>query len=371
MVKVINATAAVGKKSVKNRIKEKYRVLTVRNKIILWSIAIIALLFFIIMIGIIGAIQGVLKTGENVEMSAFGTAQVSPEVERYREQIASELSKFELEQYTDLLLALMMQESGGRGNDPMQASESKCGRIGCIKNPDESIVYGVKHFVNVLQKANYDVKLTLQSYNFGSGFIDYVMANGGAYTKELAIEYSQKMYQKFKNTGLYKCHRPAAIQYQACYGDIEYVDAVLRYLPSAMMGNSATLSNGFSSPLKRSLEITSPYGWRTLDGVREFHLGVDLSCNESNTVHAVQDGVVVYAGVRGTYGNLVQIQHGNFISAYAHLSKINVKNGQSVSSGQSIGACGKTGRATGTHLHFELKTEMWGGQFDPTPFLFK
>ncbi len=76
-----------------------------------------------------------------------------------------------------------------------------------------------------LPQANEDVKLTLQSYNFGGGFIDYVQENGGRYTKQLAISFSQMMYQRVKKSGIYQCHRPSAIEHQACYGDIEYVDA--------------------------------------------------------------------------------------------------------------------------------------------------
>lgn len=368
---VINTTKKTAKSILKRTIKAKFGVLSLKVKLIIGGIVILAMLLLLLIAGVISTLQSFLNNQESNNISFFGTALVSPEVERYRDSIAAELAKYDLEQYTDLLLALMMQESGGRGADPMQASESKCGKIGCIKSPEESIVYGVKHFVNVLEKANYDVKLTLQSYNFGGGFIDFVMANGGVYTKELAIEYSQKMYQKLKHTGIYKCHRPSAIQYQACYGDIEYVDAVLRYLPSAVIGSSKTLTSGISSPLNRDLYVTSPFGWRTINGAKEFHLGVDLRCNETDSVHSVKDGVVIYAGVKGTYGNLVQIKHDGFITAYAHLSKINVKKGQQVSSGQQVGACGNTGRSTGTHLHFETKTEVWGGHYNPEILLFK
>lgn len=55
---------------------------------------------------------------------------------------------------------------------------------------------------------------------FGTGFFDFVGANGGKYTKELAIKFSQQQYQKVKHTGMYHCLRPEAVPYQACYGDI-------------------------------------------------------------------------------------------------------------------------------------------------------
>ncbi|TKI26968.1 hypothetical protein FC700_30240, partial [Bacillus mycoides] len=73
------------------------------------------------------------------------------------------------------------------------------------------------------------IKTALQAYNFGTGFFDFVGANGGKYTKELAIKFSQQQYQKVKHTGMYHCLRPEAVPFDACYGDILYVDAVLKY----------------------------------------------------------------------------------------------------------------------------------------------
>ncbi|WP_319637840.1 bifunctional lytic transglycosylase/C40 family peptidase [Priestia aryabhattai] len=159
-----------------------------------------------------------------------GTANVSPEVMKYQPLLEKYAQKHGLDaSYVPIMMALMMQESGGRGNDPMQSSESKCGRVGCIKNPEASIDQGVKHFKSVLEKAHYDLELCLQSYNFGPGFIIFVNKNGGHYTKELAIKFSQIQYQKVKHTGNYHCLRPEAVPYQACYGDIAYKDAVLKY----------------------------------------------------------------------------------------------------------------------------------------------
>ncbi|MFF2444388.1 lysozyme family protein [Priestia megaterium] len=150
-----------------------------------------------------------------------GTANVSPEVMRYQPLLEKYAQKHGLDaSYVPIMMALMMQESGGRGNDPMQSSESKCGSVGCIQNPKASIDQGVKHFKDVLEKAHYDLELCLQSYNFGPGFIIFVNKNGGHYTKELAIKFSQIQYQKVKHTGNYHCLRPEAVPYQACYGDI-------------------------------------------------------------------------------------------------------------------------------------------------------
>ncbi len=185
-------------------------------------------------VAITGEFESENEQGEVTEIEGggigAGTANVSPEVMRYQPLLEKYAQKHGLDaSYVPIMMALMMQESGGRGNDPMQSSESKCGSVGCIQNPEASIDQGVKHFKDVLEKAHYDLELCLQSYNFGPGFIIFVNKNGGHYTKELAIKFSQIQYQKVKHTGNYHCLRPEAVPYQACYGDIAYKDAVLKY----------------------------------------------------------------------------------------------------------------------------------------------
>lgn len=97
--------------------------------------------------------------------------------------------------------------------------------------------------------------------------------------------------------------------------------------------------------------ITSRYGPRG----GGFHSGIDIGAGYGAGVGAAAGGSVVSAGWQGNYGKCVLINHGNgLVTRYAHLSQINVSSGQSVSSGQMIGLVGRTGRATGPHLHFEV-----------------
>jgi len=149
---------------------------------------------------------------------------VSSQVKAYEPVIQKYANKYGIGGYTQILMAKMMQESGGRGSDPMQASESYCGRVGCIKNPEVSIEQGVKYFAKVLKKAGGDVKLALQSYNYGSGFIDYVKKHGGKYTKKLAWDYAEMMVKK---VGKISRIPPG-------YGDSQYVDRVLRYYEGSL-----------------------------------------------------------------------------------------------------------------------------------------
>lgn len=94
------------------------------------------------------------------------------------------------------------------------------------------------------------------------------------------------------------------------------------------------------------------------------HLGVDYAAPTGTPAQTVGDGVVEFAGVQGGYGNMVIVRHGNNHSTvYAHLSRIQVRKGQTVQKGQTIGAVGSTGWSTGPHLHFEFRVN--GTHVDP------
>jgi murein DD-endopeptidase MepM/ murein hydrolase activator NlpD len=94
------------------------------------------------------------------------------------------------------------------------------------------------------------------------------------------------------------------------------------------------------------------------------HLGVDYAAPIGTPVRSVGDGVVEFAGVQNGFGNMVMVKHrNNSATVYAHLSRINVRGGQSISQGQNVGAVGQTGWATGPHLHFEFRVN--GAHKDP------
>lgn len=150
-------------------------------------------------------------------------------VENYRPTVEKYAKEYDVFNYVDILLAMMMQESGGKGNDPMQASESLCGERGCIDDPELSIEQGVYYFSETVKASEGDLKLAIQSYNFGRGFVNYVKEKNATYTEQLAIEFSQKMYNGAEDKSVYTCLRKEAKQYNACYGDIYYVRDVLNY----------------------------------------------------------------------------------------------------------------------------------------------
>lgn len=94
------------------------------------------------------------------------------------------------------------------------------------------------------------------------------------------------------------------------------------------------------------------------------HRGVDYAAPNGTPAQTVGDGVVEFAGVQGGFGNMVIVRHGNnHATVYAHLSRIQVRRGQTVQKGQVVGAVGSTGWSTGPHLHFEFRVN--GVHVDP------
>jgi murein DD-endopeptidase MepM/ murein hydrolase activator NlpD len=115
---------------------------------------------------------------------------------------------------------------------------------------------------------------------------------------------------------------------------------------------------------------SSNFGWRIdpFSGQRAFHEGIDFMAEQGTPIVAAAGGVVVYSDFHPQYGNMIEIDHGNnLITRYAHASTRLVKAGDVVLRGAKIAEVGKTGRATGTHLHFEVRQR--GAPQNPTQFL--
>ena len=154
-------------------------------------------------------------------------------------------------------------------------------------------------------------------------------------------------------------------------GDAEGAPAAPSPLPGALrarasagsdpelLGQSPELSRPdpeFHSPLAG--RISSRFGMRAdpFTGAPRHHGGVDIAAPEGSTFRAARPGRVVFAGERGGYGTAVELDHGDGVTTlYAHASALLVREGDRVAAGQPIGQVGTTGRATGPHLHFEVR----------------
>ena len=104
--------------------------------------------------------------------------------------------------------------------------------------------------------------------------------------------------------------------------------------------------------------VTSGFAWRTspFTGKREFHKGIDISAPRGTPIYAPARGNVTFSGRDGSYGLSIRLKHNSSLSTrFAHLHRIAIKSGQTVTRGELIGYVGNTGRSTGPHLHYEVR----------------
>jgi murein DD-endopeptidase MepM/ murein hydrolase activator NlpD len=134
-------------------------------------------------------------------------------------------------------------------------------------------------------------------------------------------------------------------------------------IPPTLAPQTKTESNDIIAVLRSQLSkyrVSSEVGWRRdpISGERRFHKGTDFAIPEGTPVPSATRGKVVFSGDQGEFGQTVVIENkqGQRIR-YAHLSRLNVQEGQEVKQGQNIGAVGSTGRSTGAHLHVEVEKD--------------
>ncbi len=241
-----------------------------RKKGAVIGIAIIVPIMLLVSIvgSVTSQISAVLVGGEEEE-SIGGDSTItvslnlSPDVERYRELVLAEAKKYGMEAYINLFLAVIMQESGGQGGDIFQASES----LGLPPNTLDtagSIEQGVKYLSGMITKARVEspedlehIRLALQGYNFGGGYIDYAMLNGGNWTQENTFSYAKEKSGGVRNTGS-RAEQLGPWR----YGDQYYTDHVLRYY---QRGDQAEESVAAGEAAKVALE--GRLDWLFPDGV--------------------------------------------------------------------------------------------------------
>ena len=212
-----------------------------KRKLLLFLLPLILLSGFLLLALVVGIIASFVQqqnymaaksyyeSQEEDESYTDGTLALSTEVEAYRLIVYSEACKYDMGEYVDLFLAVMMQESGGKYQDLFQCSES----LGLPRNSltqTESITQGVKLLTSYLTQASVtsttditNIRLALQAYNFGSGFIKFAQSYGG-WTQDATNAYAEKYSNGKKRTGV----RAEQIGIWN-YGDQYYTDHVLRY----------------------------------------------------------------------------------------------------------------------------------------------
>ena len=184
------------------------------------GISLILLLVLLLFIGIFAALS------DNSSVSSTN-APLSTEVLAYTDTIEKYAKQYEMEDYVPIIQAVMMQESGGKGTDPMQSSECPYNtkypnKPNAIQEPEYSIDVGIHYLSDCFKSAqvkdsfdNEHIFLALQGYNYGNGYIDWAVKNFGGYSKANAKVFSD---QKKAELGT------------DVYGDPNYVEHVMRYV---------------------------------------------------------------------------------------------------------------------------------------------
>lgn len=128
----------------------------------------------------------------------------------------------------------------------------------------------------------------------------------------------------------------------------------------------------FALPLRRGFRVSARYGVRG-NWIAGHHTGIDLAVPTGTPVHAVGAGTVVLARWSGAYGKAVtvRLRDGHY-AVYGHLSRISVRQGARIGTGDRLGSSGATGRATGPHLHLEIRSRRgYGSDINPVRYLAK
>lgn len=176
------------------------------------------LVVLILIVGIIGGVAFLGNSQSNEALSAEVLAH-TPAIQKYA-------SEFGIPEYVPAIQAIMMQESGGRGTDPMQASECPYNTQypntpGAIQDADYSIKVGIQYYAECVRESGCEnpqdmdrLKLSWQGYNYGNGYISWTLEKFGGYSEANALQFSKEQ---------------AAAHGWSSYGDTEYVPHVMRY----------------------------------------------------------------------------------------------------------------------------------------------
>lgn len=305
-------------------------------------------------------------TLDTTEEISSGNKNLNEAVLRYKSDVEAAAKKFGIPDKVSWLLAIMMVESGGKGLDPMQSSESKGLPMNTIASPKESIEAGAEHLANTVRltkELDVDPWIAIGAYNYGVYYVKFMSQNGKKYNIDIAEKYSREVVAPSlgNHSGeKYSYVNDVSLKFNKTYlywngGNYFYTELVKQYLGPT---NKVTGSSGkYILPVDNPI-ISSPFGNRLNPkdtSSSEFHRGLDFANPYGSNIKAIQSGTVIVAESHYSWGDHVVIQHPDGkVSLYAHQSQILVRVGDKVKQGQVIGKIGSTGNSTGPHLHLEI-----------------
>ncbi len=296
----------------------------------------------------------------NIGSNIIGNANIVAWLEKYTKL-------YGISDYIGLAYALIMVENPGTdGTDDIMQSSESAGHPGPgYLTGEASVNQGCKHLAQQIkngQDQKVDIWGVMQGYNFGSAYIPWLSTRGGVNTTDLAEVYSRTVVAPSlgNTTGATYPYVNAVSQADGrtyLYvngGNFHYAAMIRQYV-------KVNESVGYVVPLSKPVTVTSEFGYRyhPITGSYELHNGIDLvNGNATTPIYASAAGEVVISGsYPDWYGNYVVIKHSDGLyTGYAHLSQLNVSQGDTVNQGQKIGNMGTTGPSTGPHLHFQFFT---------------
>lgn len=209
--------------------RKRQRELQRRRRQVYFYRCLFAGVLILVLAGIIGIVSALFRgCGQEKEKNEH---EISQAVTAYKPLVEQYAKASGVEAYVDVLLAMMMVETRGEGNDVMQSSESLGLPINSLE-PEASIEQGCKVFASHLeysQRLGCDLDSVIQSYNFGPGYLEYVAGNGKVHTFDLACEFAEKMSggEKVEYVNDLSSERNGGWRYN--YGNMFYVELVHRY----------------------------------------------------------------------------------------------------------------------------------------------
>lgn len=318
-------------------------------------------IFFLLMSG--GSSSSTTSSGIG---GSGGTDQFPEAVMQWKEKVTEECKKNEIPDQVDTILAMILAESGGNGEktpDILQCSESQGWAPNTINDPNQSIEIGVAYFAGQLKAANNDVMNAVQAYNYGGGYLSFAET---PYSFENAVEFAKQRANGRRTVTTNPVALSLGYNYRYLYGDMFYAKQIESHLKKyvsdgSKQSGSGGGSAGWEKPVRTSYVVTQE--WAHIGALTtRIHGGIDVASSPAAEVpiFAARKGTVISVTYHGEGGNYIIIDHGDMFSYYGHFSSTAVKQGDTVTTDTVLGKMGRTGLATGIHLHFEVwKGAMW------------